>query len=182
MIIVNSRLSLDTVKKRAFLLAAVGLQALGLLFLATRSPAAADDAQSTTFIIGQIVDGQGAPVSGALVELRAGQAGRGPRVRCSPSGVILDSEIDPYGIGRGDDDDRAAKPAWTQIVFDELLHLPAALADEPDDRDVGPGVARKHGEQNRLADARAGKNAHALTFAAGDERVERPHAQIDGLT
>jgi Na+/H+ antiporter NhaD/arsenite permease-like protein len=58
-----------------------------LIALRPQAITAADDAQSTTFIIGQIVDGQGAPVDGALVELRAGQAGR----------VLAEGESQPDG-------------------------------------------------------------------------------------
>jgi len=52
------------------------LLALCLVVLRSLANATADDAQSTTFIIGHILDGQGAPVDGALVPPRAGQGGR----------------------------------------------------------------------------------------------------------
>ena len=44
---------------------------------------------------------------------------------------------------------------------------------------VGPGVARQHREQHRFADAGTGEDAHALAEAAGQEGVERAHAEIE---
>ena len=40
-----------------------------------------------------------------------------------------------------------------QDVFDELLHLAPAFADQADDDDVRRGVARHHAEQHALANA-----------------------------
>jgi hypothetical protein len=58
-------------------------------------------------------------------------------------------------------------------------HLAAALADQADDVDVGRGVARQHRHHHRLADARAGEDAHALAAAAADEGVERAHPEVE---
>ncbi len=67
--------------------------------------------------------------------------------------------------------------AGPEVAVDELLDLAATLADEADDVDVGRGRASDHPEQGRLADARASEDAQALAAAAGDERVERAHAE-----
>ena len=81
---------------------------------------------------------------------------------------------------RGRDDDDAARQALgPEIVLDEFLHFAAALADQPDHRRVGGGVARDHRQQHRLADAGAGEDAHALAAAAGQKGVDGAHAEID---
>ena len=82
-------------------------------------------------------------------------------------------------VGGRDHHDRAGKSRLAEIVLQELLHLAAALADQPDHRNVGHDVARQHRQQHRFADAGAGENAHALAVAAGDEGVERAHPEID---
>ena len=82
-------------------------------------------------------------------------------------------------VGRRGDDDGARETFFAQIVLDEFLHLAAALADQTDDDRIGIGVAREHGQQCRLADAGAREDAHALALAAGRERVERAHAEIE---
>ena len=82
-------------------------------------------------------------------------------------------------VGGRDDDDAAGEAFGAEIVGDELLDLAAALADEADHRDVGGGVAGKHREQHGFPDAGAGKNAHALAAAAGEERVEGAHAEVE---
>jgi len=51
--------------------------------------------------------------------------------------------------------------------------------DQSDDRDVADRRARQHGEQCRLADAGAGKQAKPLAHAAGGEQVQRAHPQSD---
>jgi hypothetical protein len=84
-------------------------------------------------------------------------------------------------VGGGDDDDGAAQALLAEIVLQELLHLAAALADEPDDGDLRGGEARHHGQEHRLADARAGEDAHALAAAGGQEGVDGAHAEVEGL-
>ncbi len=81
---------------------------------------------------------------------------------------------------RGRDDHHGAgKPGRAEVVLKELLHLAAALADQPDHRNVGLDVAGEHRQQHRFAHAGAGENAHALAAAAGREGIERPHAEIE---
>ena len=82
-------------------------------------------------------------------------------------------------VGGRDHHHRAREALLAEIVLQELLHLAAALADEADHRDVGHDIAREHREQHRLADARAGEDAHALAAAAGEEGIERAHAEIE---
>ena len=82
-------------------------------------------------------------------------------------------------IRGGDDDDRTGETFWPQIVLDELARLAATFADEADDDDIRTGIACQHGQQRRLADARAGENAHALAPAAGQKSVQGAHAKVD---
>ncbi len=84
-------------------------------------------------------------------------------------------------VGRRDDHDRAGHALGAEVALDELAHLAAALADEADHVDVGRRRAGDHAQQRRLADAGAGEDAEALAAAAGDERVERAHAERDAL-
>ena len=76
---------------------------------------------------------------------------------------------------------RAREAGGAEIVLQELLHFAAALADQTDDGDVGADVAGHHGQQDRLADARAREDAHALAAADRGEGVERAHAKIERL-
>ena len=78
-----------------------------------------------------------------------------------------------------DHDDRAREARFAEIVLQEFLHLAAALADQADHRDIGVDVARQHREQHGFADAGARENAHALATAAGEEGVDRAHAEIE---
>ena len=82
-------------------------------------------------------------------------------------------------VGGGDHHHRAGEAGVAEIVLQEFLHLAAAFADQPDHRDVGRHVARQHRQQHRFADAGAGENAHALAAAAGQEGIERAHAEIE---
>jgi hypothetical protein len=82
-------------------------------------------------------------------------------------------------VGGGDDHDRAGKPRFAQVVLQKFLHLAAALADEPDDGDIGVDVACEHRQQHRFADPGARENPHALAATAGDEGIERAHAEIE---
>ena len=82
-------------------------------------------------------------------------------------------------VGGGDDHDAAREALGAEIVGEEFLHLAAALADQADHGHVGGGVARHHRQQRRLADARAGEDAHALAAAAGEEGIDGAHAEID---
>ncbi len=43
---------------------------------------------------------------------------------------------------------------------------------------IGRGETCQHGQQNRLAHARARKNTHPLSTAAGKEGIYRPDTQI----
>src|SRR5262249_255930 len=65
---------------------------------------------------------------------------------------------------------------------EEVLHLTATLADQSDDDNVGVCVARHHAEQGRLADARAGEDAHALAAAEIEESIHGAHADVELLT
>ncbi len=84
-------------------------------------------------------------------------------------------------VGGGDHDDAAGGAFGAEIGGEEFLHLAAALADQADDDHVGVGVAGHHAEQGRLADARAGEDAHALAAAEVQQRVHGAHADIELL-
>ena len=81
----------------------------------------------------------------------------------------------------GDHDHGAAQALFAQGLLDELADLAAPLADQADDHDVAGGLLGQHGQQHRLADARTGEDAEALTPAGGGEDVHRAHAQVQPL-
>ena len=66
-------------------------------------------------------------------------------------------------------------------TFEDFAHLAPALADQGDHDAVEPFRIREHGEQGRLADAAARKDADALPRAEGREQVEGPHPRHQGL-
>lgn len=74
-----------------------------------------------------------------------------------------------------------ARPA-APSVLQEFLHFTAAFSDEADDGNVRRNITGKHRQEDRLADAGARENTHALAAADRDERVERAHAKIERLT
>jgi hypothetical protein len=84
-------------------------------------------------------------------------------------------------VGGGDHDDAAGGAFIAEVGGQELLHLAAALADQTDDDHVGIGIAGHHAQQRRLADARAGEDAHALAAAEIEECVHGAHADIELL-
>ena len=84
-------------------------------------------------------------------------------------------------VGGGHDDHGAGHALGAEVALDELAHLAASLADQADDVDVGRRRAGDHAQQRRLADAGAGEDAEPLAAAAGDEGVERAHAERDAL-
>jgi hypothetical protein len=84
-----------------------------------------------------------------------------------------------WRIGRRDHDDRTFKPGLTQVILDELPHLPPALADESQHRDIARGMACQHGEQAGFADAGPGEQPETLSLPAGRETVEGSHPDIE---
>ena len=84
-------------------------------------------------------------------------------------------------VGGGRHDDRARQALASENPFDEFLHFPPALTDQPDDDDVGRGVAGHHAQQHALADAAAGKQADTLAAADGQQAVDRPDADVERL-
>ena len=78
----------------------------------------------------------------------------------------------------GRNDDGPLKPRFAEIILNEFLYFTATLTDQTDNSDIAFGVARQHGHQHRLADARACEDAHPLALATGYEGVERAHSQI----
>ena len=83
-------------------------------------------------------------------------------------------------VAAGHDHNALGQPGGSQIAFDEFVDFPPALADQRDDVDVGRRVASHHAQENAFADARAGEDSHPLTFAAGQEPVDRTHAGRQG--
>ena len=82
-------------------------------------------------------------------------------------------------VGRDGDDDGVLEPARAERVADEVAHLPAALADQRDDGDLGARVPRHHAEQRALADAAAGEQTDALTPTEREQGVDRAHADVE---
>ena len=56
-------------------------------------------------------------------------------------------------VGGADDHHATLQTFGAEAVLQELLHLPAALADQGDHGDVGAGVAGDAAEQGALTDA-----------------------------
>ncbi|GAF26485.1 O-acetylhomoserine sulfhydrylase [Moorella thermoacetica Y72] len=75
-------------------------------------------------------------------------------------------------VGGGDYYDGAGQAFRSQVAFDKVPHLPAALADEGDDVDVSGAVAGDHPQEGALTNAAAGKDADPLAAAAGQEGVD----------
>jgi hypothetical protein len=84
-------------------------------------------------------------------------------------------------VGGGNHDDAARRALLAELGGEELLHLAAALADQADDDHVGVGVAGHHAQEGRLADARAGEDAHALSATEIEEGVHGAHADVELL-
>ncbi|MNT28958.1 hypothetical protein D3C86_1974340 [compost metagenome] len=61
-------------------------------------------------------------------------------------------------------------------MFDELGHFTSALTNQADDKNVGIGVVDQHVDQRGLARTGGGKNADALTDAAGQQAIDDPNA------
>ena len=80
-------------------------------------------------------------------------------------------------VGRGHDDHRAGQALGSEIVVDELVDLAATLTDQRQDDDGCVGAPGDHGEQARLAHARAGEDPHALAAPARRHGVDGPHAE-----
>ncbi|MCY1281642.1 hypothetical protein D9M70_304540 [compost metagenome] len=64
---------------------------------------------------------------------------------------------------------------------EELLHLAATLADQPDHHDIGLGLPGDHAQQHALADAATGEQADALALADGEHGVDGAHADVQRL-
>ena len=62
------------------------------------------------------------------------------------------------GVRSGYHHDGARQPRRTQIVLEELAHLPPALADQGEHRDIACGMTCQHGQQARFANAGAGEH------------------------
>ncbi len=67
-------------------------------------------------------------------------------------------------------------------MVQEFFHLPAPLADEGDDADVGAGEPGHHAQEGAFAHAAAGKNAHPLPPPQGEQAVDGPNAHVQGLS
>src|SRR5439155_222082 len=68
-----------------------------------------------------------------------------------------------------------------QVPLDKLADFSSPFTHQPDDVHVGARVARHHAEQRALADAGAREDAEPLAAAAGEERVDRPDAEVEWL-
>ncbi len=68
-----------------------------------------------------------------------------------------------------------------QILRHEILHLAAALADQPNDDHVRGREPRHHAEQHALAYAAAGEEPQALTAPDRQQRIDRAHAHVERL-
>ena len=68
-----------------------------------------------------------------------------------------------------------------KVLLDEVPNLAAPLAHQRDHVDVGGDVSKHHAEERALAHAAAREDAHALSLAAGQQRVDRPDANEEFL-
>ncbi len=93
-------------------------------------------------------------------------------VRCAPAhhGALVAGGDDGDGLGH----------AVTDRVLEEFTDFAAAFADQRDDDGVECVGAGEHGEQRRLADAGAGKDAEALAEAERGEDVDDLDAGHEG--
>ena len=73
-------------------------------------------------------------------------------------------------------DDAAGQAFGPEIALKELIHFATALADQPDDVNVGRRVLGHHAERDALADAGAGEDPHPLALSAGEQTVDHANA------
>ena len=67
-------------------------------------------------------------------------------------------------------------------MLKKLWHLATALANESDDIHMRSGSARNRTKQRALADSRSREDAHALTLADGEHRVNRAYTSGKRIT
>jgi hypothetical protein len=75
-------------------------------------------------------------------------------------------------VRRGHKHDRAGEALLLEAVIEKGTNLAAAFADEDDDVHVRRCIAGDFAEERTLADATAGEQADALTFAEGQEAIK----------
>jgi hypothetical protein len=78
-----------------------------------------------------------------------------------------------------DDHHAPPQPLGAEAIFQEFLHFAAALADQRDHGHVRARVLGDRRHQRALADAGAGKNAHALPEPAGVQSIDGADAGRD---
>ena len=79
------------------------------------------------------------------------------------------------GIGRGGHHHGALAPLGAEDLLDELLHLPALLADEAHHDDIRHRAPGHHAKQHGFTDTGAGEQPHALTPAHGEHGIDGPY-------
>ena len=84
-------------------------------------------------------------------------------------------------IGGNRDDCGALAPPRAHVAFDEVGDFARALADQPDDDDLGLGTVGDHIEQHRLADPRSGDHADPLADPHGGQRIDRANADFEAF-
>jgi len=82
-------------------------------------------------------------------------------------------------VRRGHHRHRTGETFRAKRILKELVDLLAPLADQPDHDHIDRDVARQHREQARLADARTGEDAEALTTTEWQQRVDALDAGLD---
>ena len=65
--------------------------------------------------------------------------------------------------------------------MNEVRDLPTALPDEPHHDDIRLRKAGHHSQQDGLADAGASKKTQALAPANGEECIDGPNTNIEGI-
>ena len=108
----------------------------------------------------------------ALVTKGFGDGGGAQRAADAQHGAV---------VGGHRDDDGALARLARDLGFQEVGDFAAALADQPDDDNVGLGRLHHHAEQHRLADARPGHDADALALADRQQAVDRAYPDVHRL-
>lgn len=69
-------------------------------------------------------------------------------------------------------------PSGPRLFSQKLANFAAALADEPDNDDLGFGIASDHAKRHAFADAGAREDAETLAFGKGEQGIDRSDARF----
>src|ERR1700733_8726135 len=84
-------------------------------------------------------------------------------------------------IGWGCYHPRTCQALAAENALDEFLHLASALTDQPNDDDIGGGIARHHAKQHAFAYTAAGEQPDSLAAADRQKAVDGANADVERL-